>query len=80
MNGPLKLTIEEGQDYFDEPVYVLISKVNQLAQGIGYVFGKRYKDLFVLDRYKRVYLRWMMPGKDGALVPRKASKNGGSNA
>jgi hypothetical protein len=59
----------EGQPFYDKPVYANPKPVSQIAESLAYAFKSRLpKPLLV--RHERVNLRWMVPDKDGKLVPR----------
>ena len=69
MNKPLLTTIQDGQPYVDEPVYLEPKPETLLQAAIREVF-KRPAARRLLSHYERVKLRWMKPGPDGKLVPR----------
>lgn len=64
----------EGQPFYDEPVYVEISKAKPLALAIAQACpgGQRIKPTIEqLSHHERVRLHWMRPDTDGGLVMRK---------
>ena len=69
MNKPLLTTIEDGQPYVDDPIYLDPKQETVLAAAIREIFGHRALPR-LLSHYEHVRLRWMKPGPHGKLVPR----------
>ena len=86
MKGPIKTAISEGQRYFDQPVFVEVSKartsalaVNALFQRPCVVRGRRVPPnpaivpvIEQIDHYERTPLRWVTPNGNGGFVPKQA--------
>ena len=65
----------EGQSYVDEPIYTETKPV-PLAYELASAFGRPMDPLIRnLDGHNRVRLRWMKPGPDGKLIPKKRTKH-----
>jgi len=51
-----------GQPYFDEPVYVEVSKANPLAHAIAHIAGRQIPGVIRdLSHHERTRLRWVKP-------------------
>ena len=56
----------EGQRYFDEPVYVEVSKANPLAHAIAHIAGRQIPGVIRdLSHHERTRLRWVKPNLRG---------------
>lgn len=64
---PLKTEITaKGQPYFDEPVYVEVSKANPLAHAIAHIVGRQIPGVIRdLSHHERTRLRWVKPNRRG---------------
>ena len=67
--------LNDVQKYIDEPVYKILKPraelISTIAQAVATAFNSTVpQEIRILTGYNRFTLRWMKPGKDGALIPK----------
>ena len=62
--------VEEGQDYWDRPIYAIPKRKRPIEVGVQVALKTWRKPREVLLGHERERLRWMKPDGKGGLQPR----------